>query len=65
MPPTLFEATITLGDIIGLVGPIAAVIGAYIALSTRLTRIETKVDPVWNWFVGMIHREKRSRLGDA
>lgn len=44
------DLTVTLGDIIGAAGPIAAVIGAYIRLSDRLRTVEIRTGVLWRRF---------------
>ncbi len=42
---------VTLGDVISTVGPITAVIGAYIKMRDRITALEERVTPMWKRFL--------------
>lgn len=44
------DMTITLGNIISGMMCIGAVLGAYLKLTDRLARMETKLDPLWREF---------------
>ncbi len=55
------QLTITLGDVLQVAATIGALVVAYIRMSDRLTAIETKIDPIWEWFWQRNDRRASSR----
>lgn len=54
--------TINAGNLLAFVG---ALIAAYIAISTRMSRMETKLDAVWDWFIAQMPQfEDQRRAND-
>lgn len=46
------QMTVTLGDVMQIVGTLGAIFLAYQGIRDRLTRIETRLDPLWREFIG-------------
>ena len=49
-----FNAEVTLGTVIQTVALIGMLFGVYMGIRGRLDRLETKVDPIWNWFTASV-----------
>jgi hypothetical protein len=47
----LFDWTLSIGNLIGVA---AMLIGFFWALSVRMRAMETKVESMWNWFIGQM-----------
>ncbi len=45
-----FDATINLGNVLGIVALVVSVAAAWSTLNARLATLETKIDPVWKAF---------------
>ena len=45
-----FDTTIHLGDVVAIVVFLATVAGMYVTSQSNMTRIETKVDTMFDWF---------------
>ena len=46
-----YDPTVSLGTLLQLGGILVTLIVVYTQVIARLTRLETKVDALWNWFM--------------
>jgi len=47
----IYDPSISLGAILQLVGIVITLLIVYTQVVARLTRVETKVDALWAWFM--------------
>lgn len=45
-----FDPTINIGTILTVVAGVFVAFKIYSGIMTRIDRLETRMDPVWNWF---------------
>lgn len=45
-----FDPTITLGSIVTLISALLTIGAAWMSITNRLTAIETRLQPIWDWW---------------